>query len=556
MKKRFFLFSALLASLAVLVTSILVTAFAHRSFERSIQEETAAEASYLFQGISLYGEDFLNRLNLEHGHRVTLISTDGTVTFDSKSNATNMENHAARPEVQEALAGGTGEDMRLSDTLREQTYYHAIRMSDGSVFRLATSMDSLLASYDELFWLVVGIVLCGILLAAVISSFVTKKIVQPLNHIDLNAPDQSNAYEEIAPLLTHIKHQSTQLAEQGRELDHQRAHLNAIMENMNEGLLVLDSDGTVLSHNKSALRLLGAQVTQPVGTHILTLNRSPEFREAIQAATEGHSLSLIMALGGRHCQLFVSPVSDEATPLGFIVILMDVTEQQEREKLRREFTANVSHELKTPLTAISGYAEIIMNGVARAEDIPEFAQSIYQESGRLIALIRDLMFLSRLEEGSAPPRETVALDRLAEDVVLSLSAKAAAADIRVTLDTEPAELTGIPSILQEMLYNLLDNAIKYNRTGGSVSIRLRKAPTGSILLTFSDTGIGVPKSEQARIFERFYRVDKSHNKLIEGTGLGLAIVKHGALLHQAEITLHSSENGSTFTLLFPANLTA
>ncbi len=553
MKKRFFLFAALLASVAILVTSIVVTAFAHRSYTRAMQNQTAAEAVYLCQGIELYGEDYLNRLNLERGHRVTLISPDGTVTFDSKSNAADMENHAGRPEVQEALASGTGSDTRLSDTLREQTYYHAIRMDDNSVFRLASSMDSLLASYDELFWLVVGIVLCGVLLAALISSLVTKKIVQPLNHIDLDAPDQANAYEEIAPLLTHIKHQSTQLAMQGRELDHQRAHLNAIMENMNEGLLVLEPDGTVLSHNKSALRLLGVPMSQPIGTHILTLNRSIEFREAIQAATEGHPLSLIMEIGGRQCQLFVSPVSDEDTPLGFIVILMDVTEQQEREKLRREFTANVSHELKTPLTAISGYAEIIMNGVAHAEDIPEFAQSIYQESGRLIALIRDLMFLSRLEEGSAPPRETVQLDRLAEDAVLSLSSKAAAGNIRVTLDTEEASLTGIPSILQEMLYNLLDNAIKYNRSGGSVSLRLRKAPTGSILLSVSDTGIGIPKTEQARIFERFYRVDKSHNKLIEGTGLGLAIVKHGALLHEAELTLSSSEAGSTFTLLFPAS---
>lgn len=549
MKRRLFLSSAILASVAVIITSIFVTAAAHRIFQASMEREVAAEASYLCAGLTLYGEDYLNRITLKPGHRITLIDPSGTVLFDSRSKPSEMENHSNRPEVQAAVQNGTGEVTRVSDTLREQTYYYAMRMPDGSVFRMASSTNSLLAAYDELFWLVVVIAVSGCLLAAFLSLLFTRKIVSPLRSIDLDSPDNSPSYEELTPLLTRIKHQKNQISLQKQELNEQRVQFAAITEHMNEGLLVLDREGMVLSCNKSALRLLSIPATSPEGLHILNLNRSQHFREAIQRAMQGESVDDVLALDGRYCQLFVSPVCVDETMLGIILILLDVTERQEHEKLRREFTANVSHELKTPLTAISGYAELMMNGLARPEDVPEFSHSIYQESQRLIALVRDLMFLSRLEEGVAPPKERVNLLHLARRVVEALAPKAKQLGIGVSISGEALELEGISSVLQEMLYNLLDNAIQYSRPGGQAEISISREGE-SVLLRVSDTGIGIPKTEQNRVFERFYRVDKSHNKMIEGTGLGLAIVKHGAALHHAELELSSNEHGTSFTLRF------
>lgn len=549
MKRKLFLCCAILASFFVIITSIFVTTAAHRIFQTSMKREVAAEASYLCAGFELYGEDYLNRIDLKHGHRITLIDQSGTVVFDSRGKPADMENHSNRQEVISAVQNGTGEYTRVSNTLREQTYYYAILMPDGSVFRLASSTNSLLAAYDDLFWLVVVIVIFGCLLAALLSYLFTRKIVSPLHRIDLDSPEDSPSYEELAPLLTRIKHQKQQISLQMQELDHQRVQLAAITENMNEGLLVLDREGRILSCNKSAKRLLSIPAATSDGMHILTLNRSQQFREAIQHAIQGESVDDVLELDGRYCQLFVSPVRGDELVLGMILILMDVTERQEREKLRREFTANVSHELKTPLTAISGYAELMMNGVARPEDVPEFSHSIYQESQRLIALVRDLMFLSRLEEGVAPSWERVNLLHLAQRVVTALAPKAKQLGVGISISGESLELEGISSVLQEMLYNLLDNAIQYNRSGGQAEISVLQEGQ-SILLRVTDTGIGIPKKEQSRVFERFYRVDKSHNKAIEGTGLGLAIVKHGAALHHAELELSSNEQGTSVTLRF------
>lgn len=552
MKRRFFRFSALLAALSVLLTSVLVTMAAHRGFSVEIRREVQADATYLSAGISLYGIDYLSRMTLMPGHRITLIAPDGEVRYDSRSKPETMENHADRPEVREAMETGTGEDTRVSDTLRDQTYYYALRLTDGSVFRMGSATASVLAVYDKLFFLVLLIVLFGCLVSALISSRMTKKLIRPINEIDLDAPEQSPAYEEIVPLLSRIRVQQEQIGRQTRELDRQCMHLATITESMDEGLLVLDAQGVLLSCNKSACRLLSIHEEQPVGLHILSLNRSKQLREAVQAAAQGSSVSRVVELAGRYCQLILSPVRSVEGSGGLIVILLDVTERQERERLRREFTANVSHELKTPLTAISGYAEIMMNGVVQAKDVPEFSQNIYQEAQRLIALVRDLMFLSRLEEGGAPPMEQVNLLALSVSVADSLRAKAQSLDVHIHASGEPIEISAIPSVLQEMLYNLADNGIKYNRAGGTVSLTVSRE-TDAAVLQVQDTGIGIPKEEHGRVFERFYRVDKSHNKGIEGTGLGLAIVKHGAALHEAEIKMESSESGTHFTIRFPIN---
>lgn len=549
MKRRLFLSSAILAAFAVILTSILVTGAVHQIFQTSMKREVAAEATYLCAGFEEYGADYLSRIHLKHDHRITIIDPQGVVQFDSKGKPETMENHGDRPEVQSAWQSGSGEASRVSATLREETYYYAILMQDGSVFRLASSTQSLLAAYDDLFWLVVLIVLFGCGLAALLSVFFTRTIVRPLHRIDLDAPEKSASYEELAPLLTRIQHQKNQISLQRQELDHQRLQFAALTEHMNEGLIVLDREGTVLSCNKSALRLLSIHTPSTIGLHMLTLHRGQRFREALQQAMQGESAADVLELDGRYCQCFISPVREEETMLGIMVILMDVTERQEREKLRREFTANVSHELKTPLTAISGYAELMMNGVAKPEDIPEFSHSIYEESQRLIALVRDLMFLSRLEEGLAPPRQRVNLLTIAQQVAAALDSKAKRVPVAVSVTGEALEIDGISSVLQEMLYNLLDNAIQYNRPGGSATISLGQEGE-DVILQVSDTGIGIPKSEQNRVFERFYRVDKSHNRTIEGTGLGLAIVKHGAALHQAKLELQSDEDGTCFTLRF------
>lgn len=550
MKRKIFRFAALLAALAVLISSVLITAAAYNDFFRTIKREVAAQASYIRLGLELGGEAYLSQIERRTGHRLTLIAADGTVLFDSVSDPAQMDNHLSREEVREALETGAGESTRYSSTLREQTYYSAVKLSDGSILRVASSMDSVLASYNSLFWLVALIALAVTALSAFIASLVTRHIVRPINALDLDHPENSAIYDELVPLLSRIKEQRGEIGRQMAELDQRRAEFSAITENMDEGFLILNREGKVLSHNKSALRLLDAQLSSPVGVHILALNRSEPFRDVTEAALAGEAHERIVELAGRQCQVFASPVKNESAVQGAVLLLMDVTEKQEREKLRREFTANVSHELKTPLTAISGYAEIMMGGLAKPEDAPEFLQSIYSETQRLIALVRDLMLLSKLEEDAPPARERIDLLALAEETASRLAANAAARGVNVSVTGEALEIMGMRSVLEEMAYNLLENAIKYNRPGGSVTISIKKAGERAVL-TVTDTGIGIPKAEQARIFERFYRVEKSRSRAIEGTGLGLAIVKHGALLHGAQVSVKSGPAGSTFTVRFP-----
>lgn len=551
MRRKIFYFSAILAGISVLLTSILVTNATYNDFYKTLKREVAAEASYLSSGLALSGMDYLNHVETQLGHRLTLISSDGTVLYDSVSNPALMDNHLSRPEVQAALTSGSGESTRDSDTLRERTYYYALLMDDGSVFRISSATSTVLASYDRLFGLVVLVTISGFLFAALIASFTTKKIMHSINTIDLDHPEQNETYEEIVPLLTRINTQRNQIQQQLEELRRQREEFVAVTDNMKEGLLILEGNGTILSYNKSALKLLNTPISDPSGMNIFSLNRSNHLREILYDTLNDTSSERVIPLGNHHCQIFTSTVTNTDGVQGLIMILMDVTEKEEREKLRREFTANVSHELKTPLTAISGYAEIIMNGVAKSEDIPEFSQSIYHESQRLIALVQDLMYLSKLEEQTAFPTETVDLLVLSNQAVKRLSQKAEKHGVSLSISGAPTKILGIPSVLQEMIDNLLDNAIKYNRHGGSATITIQKGNNNTIVQV-SDNGIGIPQSEQLRVFERFYRVDKSHNKGIDGTGLGLAIVKHGALLHGASVEVESSDTGSVFSIIFPS----
>ena len=554
MRRRIFLFSVLLAIAATIATSILVTMVSYNDYFDSIKREVIAEATYIVAGYNLGGEAYLQELAHPAGHRITLIAPGGEVLFDSTGNVEQMDNHGTRPEVLAALtaADGKGECTRYSDTIREQIYYYATRLQDGSVLRISSATATMVASYDRLFWVVGLIVVFVFAVSVFIASLVTRRIVRPINAIDLDNPEKSAEYDEIVPLLRRIKEQHYQIETQIRTLDHERREFAAITANMKEGFLVLSRSGSVLSHNKSAHSILGTHIAAARGTNVLSLNRSEAFREVVEDALNGNTREQIVELNGRHCQLFANPVNENGELQGVILLLLDVSEKQEREKLRREFTANVSHELKTPLTVISGYAELLANGLVKPQDIIEFSQRIFKEAGLLIALVNDLMLLSGLEENAPPPRVSVDLTALSDRVVKRLAPRAEERGVTLCASGSAGEVSGIPSVLEELLYNLLDNAIKYNRDGGRAEITLQ-AERDTVVLRVSDTGVGIPATEHERIFERFYRVDKSRNKAVQGTGLGLSIVKHGALLHDAKLELESTEGvGTCVTLRFAA----
>ena len=552
MKRKIFFYLVLLAGIAVIATSVLVTITAHHDFYKAIQQEVIAEASYLRIAYEHSGDAFLAKTDHLPGHRLTIVLPDGEVLYDSTSNPGIMDNHIDRPEIQAALAAGVGESTRFSNTLHEQTYYYAVRLENGSVLRMSSTVASIIASYGNFFWLVVFIAGLVLLAAIGLASLITKKIVNPVNDIDLDCPENNVIYEELIPLLKRIKEQRFQIDAQMKELARGQREFSAITENMNEGFLVLDPNGKVLSFNQSAIKMLNLQNTGSSGDNILLFNRSEALRNIVQSALHGIPKEQIVEINGRQCLLFANPVIDNGSMHGVILLLMDVTEKQEREKLRREFTANVSHELKTPLTTISGYAEIISTGVAKREDIPRFAKQMYTEAQRLVTLVDDIMMLSKLDEGAVTPsREIVDLYLLTEEIVRRVSAPADALNIKITLDGKKVFVSVIRQVVDEMIFNILDNAVKYNIPGGSINILIHEN-RGEAVLRVADTGTGIPENEQERVFERFYRVDRSRGETIPGTGLGLSIVKHGAMLHNASINLVSNgSSGTTVILRFP-----
>ena len=548
MRRRIFLLSALLAGLSVLVTAIFISWAGYDDFFEGIQHEVEAEAGYICAGYALAGEGYLDALDHPIGHRLTVIAPDGTVLHDSAEKPERMDNHLSRPEVQGALAGGAGESTRYSDTIREQTYYYAVLLEDGSVLRLSTTTASIFAAMGQLLWMAALIVLLVLGAAALVASRMTLRIVRPINSLDLEHPEHGEVYDELLPLLRRIREQRGKIDSQMAALDQGRREFAAITDHMREGFLVLDRTGGVLSYNKSALSLLGVHTVPPAVSNALAFNRSEGFRALVQSALGGKTDQRIVTVAGCQCQIFASPVVEGGAVRGIVLLLLDVTEQQGREALRREFTANVSHELKTPLTAISGYAEIMANGLTKPEDVPGFAGKIYAEAGRLIALVSDLMLLSGLEEGSRLEKEPVELLSLARAAALRLTSETETYGVALSVSGEAVTILGIPSVLDEMIGNLAENGIKYTPQGGRVSIHVTRQESGAVL-TVTDNGIGIPKAEQGRIFERFYRVDKSHSRAIPGTGLGLSIVKHGAALHGGTIEVDSDGVSGTRVIL-------
>lgn len=549
MTKRIFR-SVLGCALAVLLAGgLMIMGVLYRYFGTRLQTELVTSTAYIASGIEAGGQGYLLDLSTKDGSRVTWVDHTGKVLFDSWQQASTMENHADRQEIRSALQDGTGRAVRYSATRGCETIYYAQRLSDGSVLRLSTDQIAVWRLLSGVVKPALLVLPLSVLLAFWLAARLARQIVAPINELDPAHPEQVDCYDELAPLLERLGRQNRLIEKQMNELRRKQEEFSAITGHMSEGFLVLDKTARVLSFNEAALRLLEADVPQPEQS-VLTLNRSEPVRQAVNAALSGQKTQQLLEKDGRACRILANPAYDNGKLTGAVIVLLDVTETQKREVMRREFTANVSHELKTPLTAIYGTAEIIENGMVRPEDIPHFVQNIRKEAGRLIDLVTDIIRLSRLDEGEIEQqKQPVDLYALAEKVAEQLSGAAKKKELTVSVEGKTAIVSGVPAILEEILYNLCDNAISYNKTGGSVNIAVQCAED-EVVVQVRDTGIGIPAAQSQRVFERFYRVDKSHAG--KGTGLGLSIVRHGAAFHNASVRLESEEGeGTCVTLCFP-----
>ena len=549
MTKRIFR-STLLVGVAVLAASLVLVMGALYSYFGRVQEsQLRDELSLAAVGVEKSGSDYLAQLRSEQ-YRITWLRGDGTVLYDTQADAATMENHAQREEVQQALAAGEGESSRYSSTLLQKTVYYAKRLPDGTVLRLSAVRVTAGVLVLNMLQPILLVLAAALILSGVLAGRLARRITEPLNRLDLEQPLENDTYEELAPLLRRMEHQRLLLRQQVDELKRRSEEFEQITGSMNEGLLLLDEAGTVLSINPAAQRLLGAN-TDCVGQDLLTVDRDVALSEAVrEAKAQGHS-EFRGQRKGREYQFDVTRIQSEGRTAGVVLLVFDVTERAFAERNRREFTANVSHELKTPLQGIIGSAELLENGMVKQEDVPRFVGHIRAEAQRLVTLIGDIIRLSQLDEGEPMPTEPVELLAVAQEAAENLQGAAAARDVTVTVEGEPVEFTGVRRLLYEIVYNLCDNAIKYNVAGGSVRLTVARCGTEAAI-TVADTGIGIPADQQSRVFERFYRVDKSHSKASGGTGLGLSIVKHAVQYHHGGIHLQSEVGkGTEIRVTFP-----
>ncbi len=521
----------------------------YRYFGDEIKEELRKEASYLAVGVEKNGTEYLESVTFDDS-RITYIAEDGTVLYDSEANSDSMDNHGHREEVVEAAKQGSGEAYRISTTLSERTTYYALRLTDGTILRVSSTQYSVTALMYRLLRPLILILLLMFALSAFFASKIAKRIVKPMNELDLDHPEENQAYEEVAPLLSKIHKQNRQIKNQIDTAMQQQAEFSIITENMQEGLLVIDKYTMILSGNSSVWKLF--QTKEKTGESVYSLDRSEEFRRVVENVLEGRHGETVLRSPAGHVRLIANPVIHEEETVGAVLLFVNVTEEIERESLRREFSANVSHELKTPLTSISGFAEIIQDGFVKPEDIKMFAGRIYKEAQRLIQLVQDVIKISQLDEKEIPYEwQNEDLYCLVKDVLDHLAEVAKKQDVQMDIEGDRTILRTVRPILEEALYNLCDNAIKYNKPGGNVRIVLSEDPY-EIRIAVKDTGIGIPQEDQGRVFERFYRVDKSHSKEIGGTGLGLSIVKHGVTFLGGSLELESEEGkGTKITMVFP-----
>lgn len=547
----------ILVSLLMIALSVILTfSLNYISFEQSVESQLRQESLLVSAGMEQENDDeqsYLNRLSGSVVDRVTWIDADGTVLFDNYADTSTMDNHLDRREVADAIENGTGFASRYSGTLSVKTEYYARKLEDGTILRIAVDHTSVFQLLYRLLLPLIGVLGLLIFLAAVLSGRIAKQAVRPINDIDLDHVEDTEPYEELSPLLTKISSQSRRIEEQVEQLQRQRREFEAITENMSEGFLIVDSHTNLLSYNSSAKRMLGVE-NLPEHETVLAINRSSGFRGVLEKALAGRHCQTVFQYKERQYQFLANPVRQHGQIVGAVILLMDVTERMEQEAMRREFTANVSHELKTPLTSISGYAEIIEAGIVKEEDISRFAGKIHEEAMRLLTLVNDILKISRLDEDvDLPEKESVDLYSLSEQILSRLQPQAEKRDIHMELSGDHESVLGQRQVLDDMVFNLCDNAIKYNKEQGSLAVRIQKTEEG-ICLSVQDTGVGIPYEHRDRIFERFYRVEKSHSKELGGTGLGLSIVKHGAQLHDAQIRVNSTVGqGTTITLIFPGD---
>ena len=550
MTKKIFKSNIVVAAAVLIFGIACVMAILYQHFGKEINGELKKEASYLSYGVEQDGIDYLKQIN-EKDDRITYIAEDGTVLYDNMADAEAMENHSERKEVQEALKTGSGYAERTSETLSQKTIYYALRLPDHSVLRVSSTQFSVFVLLMELIPPIIGILIVMLIIAVIVSAHMANKIVEPINNLDLEHPEDNQVYDEVGPLLSKIYKQNRQIKNQLEAARRNQEEFGIITENMQEGLLVIDSYTMILSGNSSVWNMFQLKEAK-IGDSVYSLNRNEDFRMLIEQVLKGQHGSVLLHLGNEAIQMIANPVTREHKVVGAVLLLMNETEKVEREQLRREFSANVSHELKTPLTSISGFAEIIQDGLVRAEDIKKFAGRIYDEAQRLITLVEDTIKVSQLDEGENPYEwEQLDAYTVVKDVCGRLKDIAAKKNVHLYIDGDKTMLCTVRPILDEIIYNLCDNGIKYNRDDGTVSIHLREMGE-NVEIRVKDNGIGIPGEDQNRVFERFYRVDKSHSKEIGGTGLGLSIVKHGVTFLGGTLKMISEiGKGTEITMMFP-----
>lgn len=549
MDKKIFNSTFLTSIFILLISFVLIFVVLFNHSQNQLINELESEANYISYAVENEGIGYISNFD-GYDKRITLVSADGTVLVDTLADASDLDNHADREEIKAATIGGYGTSTRYSDTMMKNTVYFAKQLSDGTILRVSATQDSVFVLLLSLVYPLSVIIIVALIVSLIISHRVSKSIIKPINELDLDNPAGNEAYEELTPLLKKISAQKRTIEKQVRAARQRQEEFNLITENMSEGLLVIDANASVLSYNKAAIRLLQIDNIKNGGS-VLLFNRTKGFRELVENVLSGNRSEREISHDSNTYNLIANPVYEGGAVIGAVIVIIDITESVQREQLRREFTSNVSHELKTPLTSISGFAEMMKSGGTPDDTVVDFSASIYDEAQRLITLVTDIIKISELDENpSVFEKQNIDLYTLSQSVIKRLKPVADKQNISLNLMGDTACVFGTPKIVDEMIYNLCDNAIKYNKENGNVDVIINTTDN-KINLTIRDTGIGIPMSEQSRVFERFYRVDKSHSKQLGGTGLGLAIVKHAAAYTGAEINLESVENvGTSVTVSF------
>lgn len=542
MTKKIF-YSIFLVAIAVLLACFSIIMGVLYDYSNTIQKNHMKdELELVAQAVETSGVQYLERLETD-SCRITLVSSDGDVLYDSKTSAEKMENHAKREEIKEALKKGFGESSRYSATLTEETFYYAKKLANGNVVRVSVDHATMLTLVLGMLTPIIIVLIGALALSIFLAYRISKRIVEPLNSIDLDKPFENEAYDELAPLLTHIERQKEQIHNQYKELEVRKSEFYAVIENMNEGLVLLSGDYTVLSINPAAGAFFSAS-PECIGKDFLTLERNHEINKALDNAVQDGRSEIEVSRNGHEYQLNISRIGSDEQTSGVVILVFDISDKVFAERNRKEFTANVSHELKTPLQSIMGSAELLENGLVKADDVPKFIGRIRSEAARLVTLIEDIIRLSQLDESTDFPLENADIYEIAKDEAETLSLTAQKRNVTISVKGKSTVIHAPKQLLHEIIYNLCDNAIKYNKEGGSVEVSVEESDN-NVILSVSDTGIGIPLDNQSRVFERFYRVDKSHSKETGGTGLGLSIVKHAVQYLNGKISLESTVGKGT-----------